>query len=637
VWNARLRFGSLCASQSFRALADWCLRIFVFRAIYEGSSLAPNSAWPAVTAAFVAPFLLLCPFNGAISNALPKRWVLVGAAGFCAGAVALCTVTSSPWLAALATMAVGAAVYSPTRYALLPAVAKDTGLPLGRVNSWIEMSSAAAIALGAVVGYELYGHTWAAFSSWPAAIVATVAANGLAMFFAIPARFPSDVRRAESPAMAVRGFFSDGGRILADREARLGLLGLAFFMALILVGAGTLAQFALDSALGADSRERLEALCFVFLGAALGSAAAGLQRHLYRALGLVPVAAAGLVMALGWASWSRSLLGPCLVLGAMGGVLNVPLRAYYQATVPADARGNGMAFMNFAIYLGTVLLSLVLLGLTQSGPLARPTAQLIFLILLTGLGAVVAGGVAFRPLLEQGFEILLWPFYRIQAAGPGVAMFPMRGPVMVVANHSAWCDPLWLGKVVPRFLTPMMTSVYYDKPVMSWLMRRVVHTIRVPASTFRREAPELKDAVAALDAGRVLVVFPEGGLRRKEEQPLRQFGQGVWRILQDRPKTPIVVCWIEGGWKSFTSYFLGPPTKNKRIDWWRRIRVAMAQPRVLPPALLADQRGVRSHLMQACLDAREHLGFPPFQAAGFTPSETAKRNKEPTEEAPDSR
>jgi 1-acyl-sn-glycerol-3-phosphate acyltransferase len=611
------------------------LRIFVFREIYEGDSLAPNSAWPAVTAAFVAPFLLLCPFNGAISNGLPKRWVLVGAAGFCAGVVALCGATSSPWLAALGTMAVGAAVYSPTRYALLPAVAKDSALPLGRVNSWIEMSSAAAIALGAVVGYELYGHTWPAFSSWPGAIVATVAANCLAVVFAIPACFPSDVRRAETPAMAIRSFFMDGRQILADREVRLGLIGLAFFMALISVGAGTMAQFALNSAIGADNRERLEALCFVFLGAALGSAVAGLQRHLYRALGLVPVAASGLVMALAWASWSGSLLGPCFVLGAMGGVLNVPLRAFYQATVPADARGNGMAVMNFGIYLGTVLLSLLLLGLSQAGPLAGPTAQLIFLMLLTGLGAIAAAALAFRPLLEQALEIILWPFYRIQVAGPGVATFPMRGPVLVVANHSAWCDPLWLGKVVPRFLTPMMTSVYYDKPVMSWLMRRVVHTIRVPASSFRREAPELKDAVAALDAGRVLVVFPEGGLRRKEEQPLRQFGQGVWRILQDRPKTPVVVCWIEGGWRSFTSYFRGLPTKNKRIDWWRRIRVAMAEPRVLPPALLADQRGVRSHLMQACLDSREHLGLPSLQAAGSTPDEPVKREEAPTEEGID--
>jgi hypothetical protein len=104
-------------------------------------------------------------------------------------------------------------------------------------------------------------------------------------------------------------------------------------------------------------------------------------------------------------------------------------------------------------------------------------------------------------------------------------------------------------------------------------------------------------------------------LKRKEEQWLRQFGQGVWRILRDRPATPVVVCWIEGGWGSYTSYFQGPPTVNKRMDWWRPIRIAMESPRRLDAALLADQRATRAYLMQACLDARKYLGLPTSSAA----------------------
>ena len=53
--------------------------------------------------------------------------------------------------------------------------------------------------------------------------------------------------------------------------------------------------------------------------------------------------------------------------------------------------------------------------------------------------------------------------------------------------------------------------------------------------------------------------------------PLSQFGQGVWHILHERPDTPVVVCWIEGGWGCYFSYYNGPPTVNKRFDWWRRI------------------------------------------------------------------
>jgi 1-acyl-sn-glycerol-3-phosphate acyltransferase len=591
-------------------LADWCLRWFVFLETFQSGRFEQNSAWHVTTACFIAPFMLLCPINGAISNSLPKRWVLVGAAAFCSVAVLTFAFAGGPWLACLGAMAIGAAVYSPTRYALLPAVARDTGLPLTRVNGWIEMSGAAAIVGGALLGHQLHGQSWPVDSGWPAALLATLALNLAAMLFALPASFPTDVWRPEPPLGAVRGFFRDGGRILADCEARLGLLGLTYFLPLLTVGAGILAQYALG--LGDDQGHGggIRALLFVFLGVAGGSWLAGCQRHLYRGLGLVPLAAVGLLVSLAWAMATDNPTGPCLLLGLMGGLLNVPLRAFYQSSVPADARGNGMAFMNLSIYLVTVALSLLVFALTEWGGLSTAIAQFGFLMALTGLGAAFTFIIALRSMVELIAEFILWPFYRIRSYGPGVDAFPMRGPVLIVSNHTAWGDPLWLGKVVPRYLTPMMTSVYYDKPVVHWLMKYVAHTIRVPAATFRREAPELKDAVAALDSGRVVIVFPEGALKRKEEQWLRQFGQGIWRILHERPETPVVVCWVEGGWGSYTSYFNGPPTVNKKLDWWRPIRIAMEIPRRLDTALLSDQRATRAYLMQACIDARKYLGLP---------------------------
>jgi 1-acyl-sn-glycerol-3-phosphate acyltransferase len=280
-----------------------------------------------------------------------------------------------------------------------------------------------------------------------------------------------------------------------------------------------------------------------------------------------------------------------------------------------------MSIMNMAIHLSTAALAGLMFALTQTAILKTPAQQLLVLSSLAAVGACIALWVLFRHTLEQGLEILVWPFFRIHASGPGLESFPDKGPVIVVANHSAWFDPLWLGKVIPRFVTPMMTSQYYDKPIMRWLMARVVGTIRVPVATFRREAPELKDAVKALDNGQVVLVFPEGALRKREDQYLRHFGQGVWRILSDRPATPVVACWIEGGWGSFTSYFNGPPTVNKRLDWWRTIRVGMAAPRLMDQSFLEDQRATRAFLMQACLDARQYLGLPLVKATGLPDSE----------------
>jgi 1-acyl-sn-glycerol-3-phosphate acyltransferase len=239
-----------------------------------------------------------------------------------------------------------------------------------------------------------------------------------------------------------------------------------------------------------------------------------------------------------------------------------------------------------------------------------------------------------RPTLELLLEFLFLPMYRIRAHGPGVSQFPLRGPVLIVANHASYADPFWLGKVVPRALTPMMTSVYFDLPAIRWLMVHVVHAIRVPASRFRREAPELNEAVAVLRRGGCMLIFPEALLRRTANRLLRQFGQGVWHILQACPQTPVVVCWIEGGWGSYASYFNGPPMQNKSLDWNRRIDIGLAAPQVLAPSVLADQRTTRSFLMQACLDCRRYLGLVDAGSEAGGPEDIAEGVENPGSPAP---
>ena len=158
----------------------------------------------------------------------------------------------------------------------------------------------------------------------------------------------------------------------------------------------------------------------------------------------------------------------------------------------------------------------------------------------------------------------------------------------------------------------MMTSNFYDKKPLRWFFKHVVRAIRVQASGFRCEAPELEKAIAALDQGAALLIFPEGAMRRRADRPLKFFGQGVWHILSERPQTPVVVCWIEGNWGSYFSYYGGPPTVNKRFDFFRPINVAVDRPQVLDPALLADQRETRRALMRLCLETRRLLGLEPL-------------------------
>jgi 1-acyl-sn-glycerol-3-phosphate acyltransferase len=617
VWAARWRLASLWLSQVGRVAADNCLRIFVVLQIAQAGSAQRDGAWHLATALLVLPAVLLAPVNGALGNSLPKRWVLAGSAALCLGVTALFGMLEGLWLACWALVAVGAAVYSPTRYALLPAAAEDTGVPLTRVNGFIEMGAFGAIVGGWFLGAHLHDSLWL---GGEAAVTAAVGLNLLGLAAALPVWFASDVRRPETAAAAVAGFFRDCGRVFRDGPSRSSLLGLAALRGLLVAMMGALVAVTLG-----QTGFRVEALLtiglWVAVGVAAGSLLAGVQRHPRRALGLVPLGATGLLVGLivaaagalpGW--------GLCIMLGITGGLVNVPLAATYQASVPADARGNAMAVRNPIEYLLMAVLAGSLLGLAHF-EIVSAAGQLWLVAALAAAGTALSWRALWRSCLEQILEWILWPLYRIRGHGPGLAHFPLRGPVLVVCNHAAWLDPIWLGKVVPRKITPMMTSLFYDLPGLRWLMKTVVGAIRVQAATFRREAPELQEAIGVLDRGGCVVIFPEGSLRRTEAKLLRPFGQGVWHILHERPATPVVVCWIEGGWGSFFSYVGGPPTKNKCLDFWRRIDIAASEPQVLELELLADIRETREYLRRRCLETRRYLGLAPAAATEVEPEE----------------
>lgn len=612
MWQARWQLVSLWFSQTARVTADNALRFFVCLDYAKGGDAEKNSAWYLVNAIFTLPAVVLAPFNGAICNTLPKSRVLRWTAFYGFVVMATFLLLEGYWIACWSLISIGSAIYGPTRYAMLPAAAVDTKWPLSRINGFIEMGTFSAILIGLIliVGTDL--------GTTIAAVILICVLNGFAWLTALPVSFPSDLRRDEPAWPAVRDFFVDFRRIWNIREARICLIGLAGKRGLVIGMSGAmLAILFKGETLNLAIIARITA--WVAGGVAVGSLLAGLQKHPRRVLGLAPVGGVGFTLGLAYAAANMaSAVGGgeidvwfCAAVGMAAGLINVPLAATYQAAVPDDARGNAMAVRNMADYVCATVAGIAL-GLLGYYAGFDGSMQLWLVAGVSGAATLAAWWIFRREIWEQAIEFIFAIMYRFRAAGPGLDKFPLKGPVIVIANHSAWMDPMWLAKVLPRTMIPMMTSVFFDHWLLRWTMIYLADAIRVEASGFRRDIPELQKAIDALDAGKCLVIFPEGRLRRSEDKPLKMFGQGIWHILKERPDTPVVICWIEGGWGSYFSYFNGPPTKNKKIDFVRPLGIAVGEPHKLDAEVLADHRKTRQYLMEQCGKMREHLGLEPI-------------------------
>jgi 1-acyl-sn-glycerol-3-phosphate acyltransferase len=161
-------------------------------------------------------------------------------------------------------------------------------------------------------------------------------------------------------------------------------------------------------------------------------------------------------------------------------------------------------------------------------------------------------------------------------------------------------------------------------------MRKVIRAIRVQDSPYRQTAPELDEAVRRLDLGECVMIFPEGWLRRTEHQLLRNFHQGVWRILRQRPHTPVVAFWIEGGWGSWWSHRYAPVFKGKPFDLLRKITIAVAEPEILSAEMLADHRRTRHYLKEKVLALRGYV--PNAEPAGAPPVKVQNAHEEEQED-----
>jgi 1-acyl-sn-glycerol-3-phosphate acyltransferase len=126
----------------------------------------------------------------------------------------------------------------------------------------------------------------------------------------------------------------------------------------------------------------------------------------------------------------------------------------------------------------------------------------------------------------------------------GLEHVPATGGVILAANHISHVDPLTLAHFViygahrvPRFMAK--DTLFKGRGIVGSTMRGA-HQIPV----YRRTADAslaLRDAVAALDAGECVIIYPEGTVTRDPDKWPMQGKTGVARLalLSGAPVVPV--------------------------------------------------------------------------------------------------
>ena len=528
----------------------------------EDSNLLVNVA----AGLFILPFFLFSPLAGQLADKFEKamlirRIKLLEIAIMLLGAGAFLLQSPVLLVAILFLMGTQSALFGPVKYSLLPQALDDHELVGG--NALVEFGTFLAILIGLILGTAIV--TGLGTAAMALAVVGT-ALLGYWASRGVPRLEPGDPDLQISyniPAQTLQ--------ILRDARENpvvfYAVMGISWFWFSGITYTTQLPNY-VRYELGGTHEVYVLLLALFSIGIGAGSFLCEKLSGRTVEIGLVPIGALGLTLfgidiyfnqslavgteLVGTAEFlSRvSSLRVCIdivMLGVSGGMYIVPLYALVQHRSDERKRSRIIAANN--VLNAIFMVSAALYGMFALN--AGMSIPLLFLVMALMNVAVVV--YIFTLVPEFIMRLLVWLLvhlmYRVDKSGLG--RIPEDGPALLVCNHVSFVDALVLAGCVRR---PMRFVMYYrifQMPVLSFVFRTAN---AIPIAGAREDEAMMERAFAqvsaALDAGEIVCIFPEG--RLTDDGELQTFRPGVTRILERNP-VPVVPLALRGLWGSFFS------------------------------------------------------------------------------------